>query len=182
MEEQEESLEQILTGKRVLIIEDNKRHINRAYEQLIYVSFDLCENYLDAVRKINGGYKDGQKIEKTAYDIMIVDMFVPFSQGKWDPGSMASHTFDNSPQTFGYALSLLGIKNEVPVIAILSDLNHHAGPITATFDNVRTDSREKQYATIGYTKFFGGEDTRPWGTQDEGKDYDGLLRMMMECK
>ncbi len=108
----------------ILVIEDTKAHQESAQDQ-------FKDHHLTLARH----YEEGKQfLRTTSYDILLTDLMMP----KGSSGTMSSegmkYIFDLLP--YGFPLVLLAAKREVPYLAIVTDINHHDHPMSASLDPI----------------------------------------------
>ena len=108
----------------ILVIEDTPKHVWSA-RMLLGKEHNLS---------IASDYKEGMEYlnSRKHYDVLLTDMMFPFGDCK-----STKDTLEARP--LGYAIGLYAARPfvGVPLIGILTDLNHHSNAIGATFDDFR---------------------------------------------
>lgn len=104
----------------ILVVEDKTSHV-------IAAQFQLKPHRLQIARDFNEAQKALGKTKKP-YDVVLTDMFFPYGQAS----ACSSDSWQERP--LGYAVSLLAARTGVPLIAVVTDCNHHSNAIAATFD------------------------------------------------
>jgi hypothetical protein len=119
----------------ILVVEDNERYQLAARWLLRNHRVTIACNFNEAVRKLVGAenqkYPPMELSGKTSkYNIVLSDMNFPLG------GTQAEMTCNDtqSEQPLGYSLALAASRIHIPNFAIVTDLNHHSGPVAATFD------------------------------------------------
>lgn len=122
----------------ILVVEDTPHHAEAAIAQLtalghkVYVAKDLSE----ALTCFGlGKYFEGAKepAPPQRYDVVLSDMMFP-------TGEKATHGFDHAQiAPLGYTVALYAARCGVPAVAIVTDMNHHDGPVATTFDVLTLD-------------------------------------------
>jgi len=111
-----------------LIIEDTELHQKSAIDQFFpkRVSYAIAKNYEEGKQYLT-------TIERP-FSIVLTDLMMPKgSRDTMSPKGM-EYIFDQLP--YGFPLALLAAKQNVPYIAIVTDINHHDHPMSACIDNL----------------------------------------------
>lgn len=111
-----------------LIIEDTELHQQSAINQLFQRKepYVIAKNYEQGKQFLTG-------IEKP-FNIVLTDLMMPKGgRDTMSPTGM-EYIFDQLP--YGFPLALLAAKQNVPYIAIVTDINHHDHPMSACIDNL----------------------------------------------
>ena len=114
----------------ILVIEDTPLHQESADDQFLNqhsnYAFTLAHNYEQAKQLLTSINKP--------FDIVLTDLMMPKgSRDTMSPKGM-EYIFDQLP--YGFPLALLAAKQNVPYIAIVTDINHHDHPMSACIDNL----------------------------------------------
>jgi len=131
-------------SKRVLVVDD--KEINRLSAKVLETqgySIDTASGFLSATKILAGlsldeVIKHPDRIANTRdvrHSILLIDLVFPFEGENCEFVNMRDDSFTRTKELpLGYALSLYTAKIGVPKITIITDMNHHASPISATFD------------------------------------------------
>ena len=144
----------------ILVVEDKKIHQDSANDLLGEHNIVAASNLVEALAHLGQDYvgnrtgsgfierAESNRIKEIAqesagksYDIVLTDMMFPLGPGIINltrEGEYQRH----EEQPLGYAMALYAAKQGIPLIGILTDMNHHAGPIAATFDLFRNRDSE----------------------------------------
>ncbi len=110
---------------KILIVEDNKAHLQNAVEQLgHFVDLTTAKNFdsgLDALR-------DGK------FTFMLTDLMMPKGTSRTMGDRGMEMIFEEMP--YGFPLAFYAARKEVPIIAIVTDINHHQHPMAYSFDYI----------------------------------------------
>ncbi|MFH1276066.1 MAG: response regulator [Candidatus Woesearchaeota archaeon] len=143
----------------ILIVEDNKLHL-KGIKTLTDAGHrvDIARNFVEATHKLGWSGKRGSQPE-TSYGAVLTDLFFPMGGRE----NQFATIFDKENERhienpFGYSVALYAAKQGVPNIAILTDQNHHGGPIVASFDlfygEIQKDGKRSRFAfNVGESKF-----------------------------
>ena len=104
----------------ILVVEDKEENILAAQHYLSAHVVTPARTFYDAVSHL--------RRKENSYDVLLSDMF--FSYGNHCTSSSGS--FSEAP--LGYATALYAARVGVPLIAIVTDCNHHSNAIAASFD------------------------------------------------
>ncbi len=111
-----------------LIIEDTELHKRSAIDQLYQrkVTYIIAQNYEQGKQYLTATEKP--------FSIVLTDLMMPKgSRDTMSPKGM-EYIFDQLP--YGFPLALLAAKQNIPYIAIVTDINHHNHPMSACIDNL----------------------------------------------
>lgn len=112
---------------KILVVEDNARHQKTAVEQL----GDLHELTI-----VDNLYDARKALEKNDIEIVLSDLMLPFTKNEsvGDEGLTKYPLGTELP--FGFIIALFSaLTSSVKYIAILTDRDHHADPISAGLDH-----------------------------------------------
>ena len=106
----------------ILIIEDKEENLSTTtlLTKKGY-SADIARNLAEAFEKLDG----------KRYDMVLTDMNFPIGKGRVS-SPLRGDTHTEAP--LGYSVILYAATKKVPYAAVVSDTDHHQGPIAATFD------------------------------------------------
>lgn len=128
-----EDIEYAPLGKKlkILVVEDKEKHI-AGIERLLDEGHqvDVARNYVEVAKLLGWHLECGYETEGRQYDVILTDMFFTYGD---DAPSSVSRRDEESP--LGYAVALKAAQLGVPNVVIITDSNHHGGPIPATFDS-----------------------------------------------
>ncbi|MEK6893397.1 MAG: hypothetical protein AABX07_04290 [Nanoarchaeota archaeon] len=110
----------------ILVVEDKEEHILSAKKLLAMHNTYIAKTYSEAIKKL--------RKHDVHFDAVLSDLFFPYGE------DCACYDDRNKPEALGYALSLYAARRDVPIIALITDGNHHASPICATFDSFDEDT------------------------------------------
>ncbi len=136
----------------ILVVEDKTINQESAKYLLRDHNVSIAGDFVQAIRKLVG-VKDGESIcndlsgRTTRFDVVLSDLMFPLG-GQYMP---CEDTYSEKP--LGYSLALIASRLQVPRMAILTDMNHHSGPIAATFDFMYDHRRTRPSFTINETQF-----------------------------
>ena len=132
----------------ILVVEDKKIHQKSA--KLLEKeghNVDLAVSFFDAARML--GYH--KRVAKR-YDAVLTDMMLTFGGKRHDIATFRNELERNEENPLGYAIVLYAARQNVPLIAVLTDMNHHSGPVAGTFDLFYTDHRKRPSFRINDSK------------------------------
>ncbi len=121
---------------RILVVDDNPKNLESA---LLLAeeghTVDVASTLKEALEELTGyDYCSTQMFREPKterkYDVVLTDMNFPMGGNEYCSGKIKAHDV----QPLGYAMMLAAARQKVPYIAILTDCNHHEGPIASTFD------------------------------------------------
>lgn len=119
----------------ILVVEDKTINQESARFLLKNHNVSIAGDFVQAIKILAGAENEKSfppyllSGRTTKYDVLLSDMMFPLGGGEDMP---CRDTYSEQP--LGYSLSLIASRLQVPKIAILTDMNHHSGPIAATFD------------------------------------------------
>jgi len=127
----------------ILVVEDkpiNQRSISQLKEEGHNV--DIAETFAEAVEYLGNESKEGKK-----YDVVLTDMMLPLGEGIVNLSRQGERE-RYQENALGYAVALHSARKGVPMVAVVTDMNHHAGPISATFDLFYTEEGGRPIMTV----------------------------------
>ncbi len=129
-------------SNKVLVVDD--KEINRLSAKMLetqWYTVETAPDFLTALKILSGKETD-EKIHcyfehpnTPRHGFLLTDLMFPFGGEKFEFVNIKDDSFSRAEEVpLGYALSIYAAKIGVPKIAIVTDTNHHAGPLAATFD------------------------------------------------
>jgi CheY-like chemotaxis protein len=153
----------------ILVVDDNPIHQESAkrLEDLGH-SVKVVGNYSDAIKELGGNPYGTKESLDNKYHVVITDLMLPSG----DMGGMFDRDLEEEIVPLGFAIALYAAKQGTPNVAILSDGNHHTGPINASLDMFVGENRvAKAPLEVDGSRVL-LLDTRSLGSEGEGpKDY-----------
>lgn len=126
----------------ILLVEDKDKHLESVVElEAVGHKVDIARDYTHAIKKL-----DEQAEAGTPYDVVLSDMMFPYGFAKQNAPIRDKNTGE---ATLGYAVALYASQRGIKAVMIITDMNHHAGPVAATFDDFvkeQTGGREERVA------------------------------------
>jgi hypothetical protein len=135
---------------KILVLDDTKANLDAAREQLASHELTLVMKFSDARALIRDRYdfETKTKVPGTAYDIVLTDLFLPGErEGQGDEG----FALVGEPIPTGLVLALLAIQKGVGKVAVVSNGNHHAHPMTWALDALQDDFCAEKYSAEANT-------------------------------
>lgn len=156
---QESTPSSVLPGaKRVLVIEDSARHVEAAKKQLS-ADFNLT---------VVANYQQALTAVQQPYDAVLTDLMLPASSETL--GTEAIAKFAGQEMPLGFVLVFLAAAAGTKRIGVVTDLNHHAHPVSAALDWLR-----KPYTVNGATVVFSNT-----AVTSDGKDWRQVLETLLK--
>jgi CheY-like chemotaxis protein len=143
---------------RVLVIDDTEKHCVAARTQL------AAQYRLTVVST----YAQGKEEVGQGYDVVLTDLMLPASTETLGTDAITKYVGQEMP--LGFVLALLAAKAGVKRIGVVTDLNHHAHPISAALDHL-TGIFTVEGAKVVFSNRAGGT---------EGKDWKGVLDSLLQ--
>jgi CheY-like chemotaxis protein len=104
----------------VLVVDDNFCHLRAAEQQFAEHNLRTADNYASAIRQIREGGR---------LDAVLTDLMLPLGNGP------TPDKFNPAPLGYAIALYAARVPHCVPLIGMLTDLDHHSNAVSATFDD-----------------------------------------------
>ncbi len=115
----------------ILVVENTLKHQVAARKMLEKHNIRIADTFDSAIDYLSGKHKE-------KYDVLLTDLF--YTQGE---GRMVSkHVSGELP--FGFPLAFISLKEEIPFIGIVTDMNHHQNPLAYTFDFLKKPVRTEK--------------------------------------
>jgi CheY-like chemotaxis protein len=117
----------------VLVVDDNFDNLTAAEQHFADHNLRTAHTYAAAIRQIREGGR---------LDAVLTDLMLPLGDGP------SQDRFDPAP--LGYAIALYAARAPhcVPLIGMLTNLNHHENAVSATFDDFYSWPRKVSEAPI----------------------------------
>lgn len=113
----------------ILLVEDKDKHLESVVEiEAAGHKVDIARDYTHAIKKLDERSEAG-----TPYDVVLSDMMFSYGCTELNPPIRGSKTTEEA--ALGYAVALYASQRGVKAVMIITDMNHHAGPVAATFDD-----------------------------------------------
>jgi CheY-like chemotaxis protein len=136
----------------ILVVEDKELNQKSARWLLRDHNVDVVGDYDQAIRMLVG-VEDGESTPRdlsgrtSKYGVVLSDLMFPLGGN----GMPCRDTLREQP--LGYSLAFIASRLQVPEVAILTAMNHHDGPIAATFDFMYGEQdRRRPVFEIGNTR------------------------------
>lgn len=127
----------------ILVVEDTPIHLEAARHLLKDYNLRTVSDFDSAIDLIAGG--SYQEKPKMHFDAVLTDLY--YTQGRGAMQSDRTSTPANTQQPYGFPLAMIAAKCGIPLIGILTDLNHHHNTFAYAFDFFKAFN-EKVDATI----------------------------------
>ncbi len=134
----------------ILIVED--KEINLCTVDGIRAqghNVDVATSLSDAITLLGGQRKRYASLTgaKKHFDVVMTDLMLPYGEGceAFRQSGGPDPKVEEAP--LGYAIALNAARMGIPLIAIVTDMNHHMSPVASTFDLFYLP--EGAYATKG---------------------------------
>lgn len=145
-------------AKRVLVIEDSARHVEAARKQLSAdFNLTIVTNYHQALQAV-----------QQPYDAVLTDLMLPASTEQLSKEAVEQHVGLEMP--LGFVLVFLAAAAGTKRIGVVTDLSHHAHPVSAALDHLR-----KPYTVNGAMVVFSNT-----AITSEGKDWRQVLESLLK--
>jgi hypothetical protein len=117
--------------EKILVVEDTEKHLaglellkNKGLEIVI------ANDFVSAAKQL------GEGRNPVDYSCVLTDLMIPFGGNDYELVNFSSigECERHKTNPLGYAIALCAAKLGVPLIGMVTDMNHHAGPIAGTFD------------------------------------------------
>jgi len=119
----------------ILVVEDNELHREAAKQLLTDHNVAIAEDFVGALKLMGHKINEDCEVVEKKYDVVLTDMMFPMGGEYPDLVNMVEDTSVRyRGQPLGYAMVLFAAKQDVPYAAVLTDMDHHHSPISATFD------------------------------------------------
>ena len=131
----------------ILVVDDNQLYRKAAEHLLAEHNVATARTLVEALKLMGHKTSYDEEIVGTNYDVVLTDMMFPMGgrrsadivnmsqEGEWKR---------HEDQPLGYAMVLFAAKEKVPYVGLLTNMNHHDTPISATFDLFYDRSNEHQ--------------------------------------
>jgi len=126
----------------ILVVEDTPKHQEAARQLLANHNVQIVDTFDEATDLLRLPNICDDDLVQPNYDVVLTDMFYTQGQGRCLSPDVKHLAAEQLP--FGYPISLMACQKGVPYVAIVSDANHHSGPIAYSMDffsNMFTDVR-----------------------------------------
>ncbi|MCX6787953.1 MAG: hypothetical protein NT108_02175 [Candidatus Kaiserbacteria bacterium] len=117
---------------RILVVEDNKKHREAAKKQLteqhdvtIVKSFVIASELLLGNE---GAAREYQNLASVPFDAALLDLNMPAEK------TASCSQVGEGEVPYGFILALRAVQCGVKYVGIITDANHHSGPLTAALD------------------------------------------------
>lgn len=184
-----------LKGLNILVVDDNKIHLEAAVAQLKDGNnIKVVSDFDEGMRLLEGDYDENFKRVPHGFEMVLVDLLIPAGQHCMGP---KGEKYVGQEMPIGIFLALVAAKNGAKYVGILSDMDHHDHPASACLDGLKeimAIGRAKFVASNCGSSFFRRDDfTNPVGYWDahhdsktlkdgfvEAKDWLNLARVLLE--
>ncbi len=133
----------------ILIVEDNETNLCTVDEiRAQGHKVDIVTSLSDAITLMGGQREKYASLTaaKKHFDVVMTDLVLPYGAGcKALRGDGPDPEVEKAP--LGYAIALNAARMGIPLIAIVTSMNHHASPVASTLDLFYLP--EGAYATKG---------------------------------
>jgi CheY-like chemotaxis protein len=145
-------------AKCVLVIENSQCHVEAAKKQLS-TDYDLT---------VVTNYQQALKAVQQPYDAVLTDLMLPASSETL--GTEAIEKYVGQEMPLGFVLVFLASAAGTKRIGVVTDLNHHAHPVSAALDHLR-----KPHTINGATVIFANT-----AMTSDGKDWRQVLESLLK--
>jgi len=122
----------------LLLVEDTPFHIEAAKIQLEGHNLTVVSQYTDAIATL-------KKQAEHNFDMLLTDLFIPYSKTPEYPIQHLGSAVSEKPEALGFQIALYGkVLAGIEHVAIMTDVNHHDGPVCATIDDFSTQHKGDQ--------------------------------------
>ncbi len=123
-----------MTDKKleILVVEDTPIHQEAARRLLSEHNVQIVSTFDEATDLLRIPLKWEGSIVQPVYDAVLTDMFLTQGQGRCLSPDMKHLAKEQMP--FGYPIALMACQKGVPYVAIVSDADHHSGPMAYSID------------------------------------------------
>ena len=133
---------------RILVVDDNEINQAAARAQLSDYDLTVVGSYDEAEKLINREMASVPGEKK--FDVVLADLLMPASGL-----GMCSNILSGQEMPIGIFLALLAAKNGAKQVAVFTDCNHHAHPVSACFDAFNPDGEyEPSPLSVGTSSLF----------------------------
>ena len=116
----------------ILVVEDKPHHQEAARQLLSEYNVQIVSTFDEVTDLLRLPMTwDGDDLVQPTYDAVLTDMFLTQGRGILSPD--VRH-LASEQMPFGYPIALMACQKGVPYVAIVSDANHHSGPIAYSMD------------------------------------------------
>lgn len=143
---------------QVLVIDDSQHHCAAARSQLA-TEYNLM---------VVSTYQQALEALQKSWDVVLTDLMMPASAETLGTDALQKYAGQETP--LGFVLAFLAAKSGTKHVAVVTDLNHHAHPISAALDRLQ-DRFTVNGATV---MFFNNAMTA------EGKDWKRVLETLLK--
>lgn len=120
----------VIEGLRILVVDDNPRHLEAARDQLGDKNELVClDNYEEAIARLRSSSSTEKK-----FHILLSDLLMPAETPTLGSKGMK---FLGHEMPIGLILALRASMADVDGIVVITDTNHHNHPMSAAIDWVR---------------------------------------------
>lgn len=115
---------------RILVIDDTQKHLDSALQTLGEHEVITCSTY-DEAEDLLTDYDYAKDCLKNKWDVVFCDLLMPAGSRAQGQGKI----FVGQEMPVGWALALLAARNNIGLIAVVTDMNHHHHPASAMLDH-----------------------------------------------
>jgi CheY-like chemotaxis protein len=116
---------------KILLVEDKEEHL-ASLDSMRKSGLEIVvtRDFVSATACLNKGKGPAD------YEAVLTDLMMPFGGKR---GELVGFTYEgedlrHKEQALGYGIAFCAAKIGVPLIGMVTDMNHHAGPVAGTFD------------------------------------------------
>jgi CheY-like chemotaxis protein len=135
---------------RILVVEDTPKNLESITKlQEAGYEVDIAKTFCEAYRLMVSASEESDWADlyrvnlaevTSPYQAVLSDLNIPLGEAGWMP---CRDVFE--PQPLGYSVILTAALLKIPYALILTDTNHHAGPLAATFDMLKVNEERPLY-------------------------------------
>jgi len=122
--------------KRILIVEDKVSNLHGVEDlRAAGLTVDVVGQFDEAMGRLYGRDSkydqiNSEPLTTTPYDVVMTDLFFPFGR----ENSLMDKSQEREVFPLGFPMLFAAARAKVPIVGMLTDLNHHDHPIANTFD------------------------------------------------
>jgi CheY-like chemotaxis protein len=116
----------------ILVVEDQQHHQEAAKQLLKEHNVTIVSTYDEATNLLKIPNICDEGLVQPSYDAVLTDMFLTQGEGRCLSPDRQHLASEQMP--FGYPIALMACQKGVPYVVIVSDANHHSGPMAYSMD------------------------------------------------
>ncbi len=125
---------------KILVVDDTREQLDAARAQLQGHELMLVDSYDEAVHLFPGGKlskewtaddEESSVFDSSVFDVALLDLLMPVS----DTAQVAGDLFAGSLMAYGFPLLFRAVRAGIPMVGIITELNHHHHPMSEALQN-----------------------------------------------